>query len=206
MLSVAVSHWEMVINHIEGKISLTVRGPETAPTLAFCPANGEWLGIQFKLGVLMPHLPVSALVNHAVDLPGASSQSFWLDGSAWQCPTFENADVFVERLVREGLLVREPVVEAALQHQQTAVTQRSVQRRFLRAMGLTHGAVAQIARARRATRLLQQGTSILDTVEVAGYYDQPHLTKALKRLIGQTPAQLLAGENTMQLSFLSNTE
>ncbi len=206
MLSMAVSHWEMVITHLEGKINVAVRGPETAPSVAYCPADGKWLGIQFKLGVLMPHLPVSDLVNSAVELPEATRQSFWLQGASWQFPTFENADVFVARLVRERLLVREPLVEAALQNQRADVTLRSVQRRFLRATGLTHGAVEQIARARHATRLLQEGVSILDTVEWAGYYDQPHLTKALKRLIGQTPAQLLAGENTMPLSFLSKTE
>ncbi len=33
--------------------------------------------------------------------------------------------------------------------------------------------------------------SILDTVERAGYFDQPHLTRSLKRFIGQTPAQII---------------
>jgi hypothetical protein len=33
--------------------------------------------------------------------------------------------------------------------------------------------------------------SILDTVDLAGYADQPHLTGSLKRYMGQTPAQIL---------------
>ena len=206
MVSIAAHLWEMVITHLEGKISLAVRGPETHVSMAQGPANGEWLGIQFKLGVFMPHLPTIDLVDSYVDLPEATSQSFWLHGSTWQFPTFENADVFVERLIREGLLVRDPIVELALQNQRIDLAPRSVQRRFLRATGLTLGAVCQIARARHATRLLQQGTSILDTVELAGYYDQPHLTKSFRRLIGQTPAQLLAKDTAPQLSFLSNTE
>jgi methylphosphotriester-DNA--protein-cysteine methyltransferase len=37
--------------------------------------------------------------------------------------------------------------------------------------------------------MLQQGASILDTVYSLGYFDQPHLTHALKRFMGQTPAQ-----------------
>jgi methylphosphotriester-DNA--protein-cysteine methyltransferase len=68
---------------------------------------------------------------------------------------------------------------------------RTVQRRFLRATGLTHGAASQIDRARYATTLLKQGASILDTVYEAGYADQPHLTRSLKHYIGQTPAQLI---------------
>ena len=45
--------------------------------------------------------------------------------------------------------------------------------------------------ARYAVLLLQQGTSILETVHLAGYFDQPHLTRALKLWVGQTPLQLL---------------
>lgn len=61
----------------------------------------------------------------------------------------------------------------------------------MRATGLTQSAILQIECARRAMNLLQQGLSLLDTVEQAGYADQPHLTRSLKRFIGQTPAQLI---------------
>ncbi len=63
----------------------------------------------------MPHLPLRNLVDGEMLLPEATSKSFWLNGCAWQFPDYENADTFVTRLVRESLLVREPVVDAALQ-------------------------------------------------------------------------------------------
>ena len=160
-------------------------------TVAHCPPEGEWLGIQFKHGAFIPYLPTLNLVNGDVKLPEAGSQSFWLQGAAWQLPTFENAETFIERLVREELLVYDPLIEAALQNQPTDLTLRQMQRRFLRATGLTHGAISQIERVRRAVSLLQQGVSILDTVEHVGYYDQPHLTRALKRFMGCTPAEIL---------------
>ena len=50
--------------------------------------------------------------------------------------------------------------------------------------------IRQIERARYAMTLLCQGTSILDTVYKAGYYDQSHMTNSLKRFLGQTPAQI----------------
>src|SRR5206468_4004694 len=103
----------------------------------------------------------------------------------------ENADTFVDRLVRDGLLAREPVVEAALHGRLNELSLRSVQRRFLRATGLTHGTVFQIKRAHQAAALLQQGVSILDTVDQAGYADQPHLTRSLKRFLGHTPAHVI---------------
>ena len=140
-----------------------------------------------------------------MDLPTASSNSFWLGGSVWQFPDYENADIFVERLVREGLLLRDPVVEAALQGQLKDLTQRAVQYRFLQATGITQSTARQIERARYATLLLQQGVSILDTIQQAGYYDQPHLTRSLNRFIGQTPAQLLHHSRPEQLSFLYKT-
>src|SRR5258708_26842145 len=191
-LSIAESRWEMVVTRGHSKITLTVRGPETKATpFGDCPADGEWLGIRFKLGTVLPHLPASTLVDATVTLPLATSTSFWLHGSAWQFPDYDNADTFVDRLVREGLLVREPVVGAALQGQLKDLSLRSVQRRFLQAAGVTHSAARQIERARYATLLLQQGISILDTIEEPGYFDQPHLTRSLKYYIGLTPAQLI---------------
>jgi AraC-like DNA-binding protein len=191
-ISVAATHWEMVVTRQYGRVTVTVRGPETKASPAPIPEDAEFLGIIFKLGTFMPCLPASELVDRGINLPGAASQSFWLHGSAWQFPGFDNADTFVDRLVRQGLLAHEPMVEAALRGQPRDLSVRSVQRRFLRATGLTLGAISQIQRARHAMNLLQQGISIGDTVEQAGYADQPHLTRSLKRFIGQTPAQLVA--------------
>ncbi len=204
-ISLAMSHWEMVMTRHNDKTTLTVRGPETKATPLHCPADGEWLGIRFKLGTVMPHLPASNLVDEAVNLPDAGSQSFWLQGSAWQFPDFENADAFVDRLVRDGLLVREPVVDAALQGQLKDLSVRTAQRHFLRTTGLTQSAVRQIERARYATTLLQQGVSIRDAVYEAGYFDQAHLTRSLKYFIGQRPTQIMDRSRPEQLSFLYKT-
>lgn len=196
-ISTAESHWEMVITKYKGRTTLTVRGPETKATLADCPADTEFFGIVFKLGVFMPHLPLINLLDRKdATLPEATSQSFWLHGSAWQFPDFENADTFVARLVREGLLVQEPVVEAVLQNRPLEMSLRSVQRRFLRATGLTRGTLDQIERAREAVTLLKQGVSIADAVYWAGYADQPHLTRSLKHFLGQTPGEILSASRS----------
>jgi AraC-like DNA-binding protein len=192
-ISSAASKMEMVITKQKNAISFTVRGPETKASPAPIPEDAEIIGITFKLGTFMPCLPASELVDQGINLPKAASQSFWLHNSAWQFPNFDNADTFVDRLVRQGLLAHEPIVEAALQGQLKELSARSVQRRFLRATGLTHKAIHQIERARSAMTLLQQGVSILDTIDQAGYYDQPHMTRSLKHLIGQTPAEILRG-------------
>ena len=159
---------------------MTLRGPETRATpLGDCPGDGEWLGILLKLGTFLPLMPTRTLVDAEVNLPAVSRNSFWLFGSAWQLPDYDNADTFVDWLVRKDLLAREPIVDAALQGHLKDRSLSTIQRRFLRATGLTQSAARQIERARYATHLLQQGVSILDTVEQAGYFDQPHLISAL---------------------------
>lgn len=188
----AVSHWGLVVTKLVGKTILTVRGPGSKATPAYCPGNAEFFGIIFKHGAFMPHLP-PGIVRDGKDviLPEAANKSFWLNGSTWQFPDFENAETFVNRLVRDGLLVRDDIVDAVLQDQRKDITLRSVQRRFLQATGLTHSTVRQMERARFVKTLLLHGTSIADTIWQAGYYDQAHLTRSLRRFIGQTPAQIV---------------
>jgi hypothetical protein len=143
-------------------------------------------------------------VNGDVTLPAATRASFWLGGSAWQLPDYENAATFVAWLVRAGLLVIDPAVPAALRNELTGASLRTVQRRFLQASGVTPSTARQIERARYATLLLKRGDSIADAIHEAGYFDQPHLTRSLKRFVGQTPAELL--RNRSELSYLYKTE
>ena len=204
-LSVAASHFEMAVTHHQGRTFLTLRGPETKATTVDCPAGGEWLGIRFKLGTFIPRLPPGQLRDrNDITLPDASSRSFWLDGSAWEYPTFENAETFVAKLAQKGIITCDPAVGAVVGGQQSPHSLRSVQRHFLRATGLSYRGVRQIERARHATNLLRQGISILDTVHDAGYFDQAHLTRSLKLRIGQTPVEV--GRGQTQLSFLYKTE
>jgi hypothetical protein len=205
-LSIAASHWEIVVSRYQGETAVTVRGPETRVTpMNVTLVGSEFFGIIFKLGIVMPYLPASALVDGDVDLPDASSKSFWLNGLVWQLPSYENADTFVNRLIHEDLLVRDPIVESVLRGEPQELSPRSIQRHFVQATGLTHGMVRQIERARYATILLQQGVSISDTVDLAGYTDQPHLTRSLKQLVGKTPAQIIRKDEPEQMSLLFKT-
>jgi AraC-like DNA-binding protein len=183
-------HSNMLLVKLKGKTVMTVWGPETKPGLMSYPKDAEFLFITFKLGTFMPDLPSRNLTDTGTILPEAASQSFWLKGSAWQFPDYENVDTFINRLVHDELLVRDSVVTAALRHEPLDISSRTIQHRFLHATGLSHNSIRQIERAQQAAALLEQGVSILDTVYEAGYFDQPHLTRSLKQWIGQTPAQI----------------
>jgi hypothetical protein len=200
-ISVAAGHWELVVTHRDdGAAYLTVRGPETKATVLPVSRHAEFCGIQFRAGAFMPDLPPSRLVDAALTLPRATGRCFWLQGAAWDFPDFGNADVFVARLVREGLLVRDPLVAGVLGGQlgdATGLSARSVQRRVVRATGLTRGAIRQIERAERPVALLDRGAAILDVGAQAGYADQAHMTRALKRFVGQTPGEIVRGRRSI---------
>lgn len=204
-LSVASSHWEIVVTRLRaGTTSVTLRGPETKVRDLACPADAEWLGIRFKIGTFMPSWPVNRLIDgQDVTIVSGDNRMFWLDAEALEIPTFDNAETFVSRLVRAGLVVREAAVPAILDGELTGFSQRTGQRRFLSATGITLSMFRQIQRARLATTFLRQGLPIAEAAHAAGFFDQAHLTRALRGFIGQTPGQVASG--TQQLSFLYNT-
>jgi hypothetical protein len=205
MTSIAAAHWDLVFWQHRGQVRVAVQGPESKASPAPVPEDATFFGIIFSLGTSLAHLPVSRLVDDSAELPGATRRSFWLDGSAWRLPDYDNAEGFVRRLVRQDVLVRDPVVVAALRGAPADVSERTVQRRFLAATGLTRDAIRQIGRARQAAVLIQQGLPVHQVVYQLGYFDQPHLARSLTRFIGRTVTQLRAGDPPEPLSLLYKT-
>ena len=184
-------HWHMVFVREQGRVHPLVVGPLKTSGVASWQEGAEILWIKFKLGTFLPYLPVRQWLDSETALPKASSRSFWLNGCSWQFPDFENVETFVKRLARQEVLLCDPIVKAVLQGHSPEVAPRTVRHRFLQATGLTQNHIQQFQRARQATILLQQGFSILDTVYELGYFDQPHLTRSLKRFMGTTPGQVV---------------
>jgi hypothetical protein len=190
-------HWYMVFVKYNGAAYTFLVGPWTRSGMVHYLEGGEVLWIKFKLGTFMPHLPTRKFRDRETMLPGAASrQSFWLNGSAWQFPDFDNADTFVNRLVRQEILVCDPLINDALNGHPPNVSPRTLRHRFLRATGLSQNHIFQYERAQQAASLLRQGTPILDTVFETGYFDQSHLTRAIKHFTGFTPAQIAKFYNT----------
>jgi AraC-like DNA-binding protein len=186
----ADGRWNLVFLTQNGKVRVSAEGPITRPKSKTLAEGTEWLVIKFQLGTFLPFLPVRHLLDREAILPEAAGASFWLHGSAWQFPGYENIETFVDRLVRHEALLRDPLVHAVLQAQLPDRSLRTVRRRFLFATGLTPKALEQIERAQKAASLLEQGVSLLDAAYQAGYADQPHMTRSLKRFIGYTPAHI----------------
>jgi hypothetical protein len=151
----------------------------------------------------MPHLPPGRLVDSAVQSPHATAKKFVLHGDEWHMPDYESAEQFVARLVRAGIVVRDPLVDEVVAGGLPDLGARSVQRRVVAATGLTQGGIRQIERARQAALLLVEGVAPLDVVNRLGYYDQPHLARSLQRFIGRTATELRRPDSAEQpLSLL----
>ncbi|WP_285782435.1 helix-turn-helix domain-containing protein [Microbispora sp. NBRC 16548] len=205
MTAVATAHWDLVFWKHRGQVSASVQGPETRASQAPVPGEATFFGISFSLGTAMPHLPLGRLVDGSAEIPDTTHRSFWLKGSTWHLPDWDNAEAFVQRLVREGVVERDPLVAAVLRGAPPDVSERTVQRRFQAATGLTRGAVRQIDRARRAAILIQEGVPVHDVIHRLGYFDQPHLARSLSRYIGRTATQLGDRKPAQPLSLLYAT-
>ncbi len=69
----AISRCELVATRLHGKITMTLRGPETRATpMGDSSSDGEWFGILLKLGTFLPYLPTRSLTDTGVTLPEAT--------------------------------------------------------------------------------------------------------------------------------------
>ena len=155
------------------------------------PQDAEFFGIEFSAGTFLPDLPPSRLVDRTLTLPQVSDRSFWLDGSAWEFPGPDNADVFVARLGRAGLLVHDPIVAEALHGEVAGLSTRSVERQVAQGTGLTRGAIERIRRAERAVDLLSRGAPPSDVAPPPRLRRPVPPDRSLRRLVGQTPSQIV---------------
>jgi dihydrofolate reductase len=189
-----------------GATTVHLRGPETRAATLSCPRDAEYFGADFRLGAYLPMFPPARLVDRQdAVLPILPDGRILLDGRAWEMPTSQNIDVFIDRLKRAGLLVFDPLVEE-LQHGGATGTmpQRTAQSRFVRAVGLSRRKLQLIERARQAARLLRAGTAIADVVSgqdfwggQARFQDDKHVTYAAKLL--ESAGALVLGRATYEV-------
>ncbi|MEV6222978.1 helix-turn-helix domain-containing protein [Nocardia fluminea] len=193
MTSVATETWGLVFWEQQGVPSAAVTGPEVATSTAPVPEGADFVGIQFAVGTSLRAVTASTLVDSGIVLPDVTARGFWLDGDRWETPRVDDAEALVERLVGHGVVVRDELVADTLRGLTPAITERTLERRFRAATGLTRGAVRQIERARTAALLLSAGDAPGDVIDKLGYYDEPHLARALRRFVGRTAGQLREG-------------
>lgn len=187
---------------------LLVAGPDTVAWQRRLPAGTTITGVRFQPGaaVTLLDLKPGELLNNRVD--AAEFAGRWSGETAEQLyAAAGNEHVVFEDVLRERLrraraidpLVREavrlalgdpaPVVSGIAQL--LGISERQLHRRSCDALGYGMKQFMTIARLQRAMAL--QLPTIADIAASAGYADQAHLSREVRRMTGLTPTELIAG-------------
>lgn len=183
---------------VGGHTAVHLRGPATKATPVTYSGDSEFFGVDFRLGTYLPMFPPAGLADFQdAVLPILPDGRILLDNRAWEMPTPDNLDVFVDRLRRAGLLIFDPLIEEL--RYGSIMPERTAQARFVRATGLSRRKLRMVERAREAATLLRAGVPVGEVVFRAGYHDQPHLARSLRTVIGHTPGEVSRGAYFLDL-------
>lgn len=183
--------WDLIVAILQdGSKFMMLTGQATKPQKVPYKAGTGSVVISFAPGAYMPQYPADEMLNNTVILPNFNSNQFMLAGHTFTFPTYENAEQLVEELVRLNILKNDYVVNGELRGTPRAMSDRGKQRHFARTTGLTKKYLDQIKQAQRAVVLLQQGKTPIEAAVEAGYTDQPHLAKSLKKIMETKPSDV----------------
>ncbi|SDW54736.1 Helix-turn-helix domain-containing protein [Amycolatopsis xylanica] len=191
--------------------SLQVAGPDTAWRTVSLTPGSSIAGIRFRPGagsLLFGGVPLDEARDQELSLadlwggPAARSLCTRLADAPDPARVLEQA--FVDRLPDSGEL--DPIASAAARALNSpealpvatladrfGVSPRQLRRRVTAAVGYGPKTLEGVLRLRRALRLLESGGPAAEVAAVAGYADQPHLTREMHRLAGVTPASVVSG-------------
>jgi hypothetical protein len=188
--------WDIVVMRRQDRLSVMRTGLTTRPDTVTYSAGDEMLVISFLPHCFTPSRLGDAMRNEACFLELFGRHAVRLGAAFHETPTFENAEGFVERLVAAGAVEVNTVVESIVQGPSRAVTERTMQRHFLKTTGLTYKHFTMIERAQKAASLLRMGKPAVEVALALGYSDQAHMINSLKRILGRTPGEIARSVNS----------
>ncbi|PWK63684.1 helix-turn-helix transcriptional regulator [Aminobacter sp. AP02] len=182
--------WDVVIFR-NGDTTTVLRTGLTTSTVTHDYAAGdEILAIAFKASSFMPLMPGEMMRDRGVVLDTIGKDRFRLGSDVLEIPTLKTVDGFVRKLVRNGNVEDNRVVASIVSGHPMAMSERTLQRHFLKTTGITYKTFTQIERAQKALGLLEQGRPAADVAFSLGYADQPHMIRSVKAIMGVTPGQI----------------
>lgn len=174
-----------------GAVTAVMDGPTLRASQVDSVVGDRYWGVELAAHVAIAGAAKEAVLDRQIGLP-VSEGRVEVAGRWWPIPDVEGLEAWVAGLVAAGALVDDPDIRAALAGDRVGATDRTWQRRFRRTVGLTAAQIAQLHRAQHAFVLLQGGMRPAEAAAAAGFSDQPHLTRALRMIRGQTPAAIIA--------------
>lgn len=182
--------WDIAIIRRGDNVQVLRTGLTTRAVTFRHEADDEILVISFKPSSFMPIMPGEIMRDEGVLLEPFGRRDFWIGSEVREIPSFDNAEAFVARLVRDGIVESSDIVASIVEGQPKAMSERTMQRHFLRTTGLTYKAFTVIERAQQAVSLLRMGRPAADVAFALGFSDQAHMINSLKAIMGQTPGEI----------------
>lgn len=169
---------------------MMIAGQATRPMAVPYQAGTSSVVISLVPGAFLSGYPGTTLLDKTELLPNANDSRFLLEGEAFLFPTFDTAEKLIDDMARRGLIDYDEIVIKATGSGQQPLSDRAVQRHFSKTTGLSPKKLRQIKQAQLAVRLLKKGEKPADAAAEAGYSDQPHLSKSLRRIMGSKPSDV----------------
>jgi AraC-like DNA-binding protein len=197
-----------------GGAELVVAGPDTQPVLSQLPAGAEIIGARLRPGLTLPALGVPAdelldlrvllrdiwgaearrLVDQLCDAPTLAERFAALAAAlAARHADAGAVDADVQAIIAR--IAQRPNQRIAERGPELRISQRQLRRRFIAAVGYGPKTFARVMRFQALLAHAQQPSSRLDLASLAaeaGYADQAHLTREVRRLAGSTPTELFS--------------
>ena len=185
--------WDFAILKSAHGIAVLRTGLTTTTVTHQAAAGDEILAINFKASSYMSLMPGEDMRDQGVVLEAIGPDRFWLGTDVLEIPSFDNVDGFVAKLLRNSIVEENRLVASVVSGHPMAMSERTMQRHFLKTTGVTYKTFTQIERAQKALALLQQGRPAADVAFALGYADQPHMIRSVKAIMGATPARAARG-------------
>jgi AraC-like DNA-binding protein len=217
------------IQHVNGQRHLQPRnlvvGQKTGTILKSPNGTVDQLGIRFQPGGTRPFFAVPALEFSftVVDL-GSFSSLFerdllkvcalcetlagWIAAvDAYLCERLVNGEYNLQSVeLATSIINCRGLISVDQLASDAGVSNRQLERRFLREVGIGPKLLARIVRFQQVFRAVEQCDSAWATVAVeCGYYDQAHLIRDFNQFAQQTPAVLFASQSSLTESFTRKT-
>ena len=184
----ADARWDIIFTRCpDGNKRVLLCGPSFKVRQVPYSPGYKHVGICYKPWAIFAGVPITTMLNETKLLPMASLEdTFIMQGKTWEMPTYENVDRFVAQQVKRGLLREDSIIRDVLENKPVDMSLRSVQRHFVKTIGMSPRLVRQINSARKAVKLLQQGNMLSEVAYELDYADLPHMTRMLRRFTGYT--------------------
>jgi AraC-like DNA-binding protein len=169
-------------------------GPRDSSTLDGPTTWGRGISIGLTPGAL-PNISEICGQIGPVDLPWPEQLAAlpsWAARFAWLDEAFRGPAEPSPITAAWWHLQRHPTTRVADLAADLDISRRRLERAFRREFGQSPGAVARVARLQRSLSSLLRGDPPATAALAGGYADQPHLTRAMRDMVGLTPAALRA--------------